>query len=341
MLVGMGVGKFVSSSTFSVSGSLWNIRLYPDGFMKDYAGNMSVLLHYLSSANEVRTKFSLNILKKKGHGKLTNYPLLDYVFSAESGGYGYSSLFDNSKLNSSSHLDHGRLTIRCVLTIIKTNPSEPTTNLVVAAQPNVQDHLKLMLTDGDGADVTFSVRGQLFNAHRCLLAARSPVFKAQLFGPMKETSTHRIMIDDMEPQIFGALLHFIYTDCMTDDYKEGQTRNLQHLLVAADRYGVDRLRLMCEGRLCDSIDVKTVATTLVLAEQHNCQVLRKACVDFVASRNALDAVMKTEGFKHLKASCPQLITAILARSSYTWCQVSKWSTNQTTTCLHELNFTHL
>ena len=51
---------------------------------------------------------------------------------------------------------------------------------------------------------------------------------------------------------------------------------MQHLLVAADRYGLDRLRLMCEGKLCRGIDARTVATTLALAEQHRCAHLKDA-----------------------------------------------------------------
>jgi speckle-type POZ protein len=31
LLEGMGVGKFVSSTTFSVAGYDWNLRFYPDG----------------------------------------------------------------------------------------------------------------------------------------------------------------------------------------------------------------------------------------------------------------------------------------------------------------------
>ena len=36
----------------------------------------------------------------------------------------------------------------------------------------------------------------------------------------------------------------------------------QHLLVAADRYDLTRLRAICESRLCDMVDVETAATTL-------------------------------------------------------------------------------
>ena len=110
--------------------------------------------------------------------------------------------------------------------------------------------------------------------HRCVLAFRSPVFRAEFLGPMKEKAENVIRIDDMEPAILEALLHFIYTDRLPDSCSDGRNPAIMHLLVAADRYGVERLRLLCESKLSETIDVETVAMTLALAEQHNCSHLR-------------------------------------------------------------------
>ena len=163
----------------------------------------------------------------------------------------------------------------------------------------MQQHFERMLKTGKGTDVTFDVNGQLFHAHRCVLAARSPVFEAELFGPMKEKATAEpIEVADMEPSVFKELLHFIYTDPILSDSKNGdddddKTASMQHLLVAADRYGLDRLRLMCEASLCHGIDAQTVATTLALADQHHFARLKVACLRFIASRDVLAVVMKT------------------------------------------------
>ena len=91
---------------------------------------------------------------------------------------------------------------------------------------------------------------------------------------MKEKAENLISIDDMEPAIFKALLHFIFTDRLPDSCCDGRNPAITHLLVAADRYGVERLRLLCESKLSETIDVETVAMTLALAEQHNCSHLR-------------------------------------------------------------------
>ena len=64
--------------------------------------------------------------------------------------------------------------------------------------------------------------------------------------------------------------------------KWASTLMSQHLLAASDRYGLDRLRLLCEVNLCEDVAINTVATTLALAEQHHCFQLKSVCLKFVA-----------------------------------------------------------
>ncbi|KQJ84707.1 BTB/POZ and MATH domain-containing protein 2 [Brachypodium distachyon] len=315
---GVGVGKFVSSSTFSVGGYDWAIRFYPNGWKEGFcAGNVSAYIYCVDLAEgaSVTTKFTLNMLEKEGKAKVTNYGRTgEHTFSLPINMCGYGNFAEKSKLESLSRTaNNGNFIIRCVLTVIKEPRTERSDLIVLVPQTNLAGHLGRMWKDEQGADVTFSVGGQLFSAHRFLLAARSPVFKAELFGPMKEKSAQLIKIDDIEPPIFEALLHFVYTDSMPDDEhcKEGRTEKLQHLLVAADRYGLDRLKVLCESELSKSIDAKTVATTLVLAEQHHCKVLKEACLEFMVPPNVLRAVMATDGFRHLLASCPLVTMEIL------------------------------
>ena len=49
--------------------------------------------------------------------------------------------------------------------------------------------------------------------------------------------------------------------------KDEEDAVLRNLLVAADRYCIQRLKLICEDKLCRVIDVGTVQTTLELAER--------------------------------------------------------------------------
>jgi speckle-type POZ protein len=80
------------------------------------------------------------------------------------------------------------------------------------------------------------------------------------------------------------------------------------------RYGLERLKLICEDMLCDTIDTRTAATTLALTEQHGCRVLREGCIYFLWwIPGNLEEAMASDGFQHLKASCPSLVKAIVRR----------------------------
>lgn len=58
---------------------------------------------------------------------------------------------------------------------------------------------------------------------------------------------------------------------------------VQDLLAAADRFCIDRLKLLCESILCDAITVKTVETILSLADRHGCAQLKSACLEFAST----------------------------------------------------------
>uniref|UniRef100_I1QUP1 BTB domain-containing protein n=2 Tax=Oryza glaberrima TaxID=4538 RepID=I1QUP1_ORYGL len=173
-----------------------------------------------------------------------------------------------------------------------------------------------LLQSEEGADVTFEVGGESFAAHRCVLAARSSVFRAELFGAMKESTAGggKARVDGVEARAYRALLHFIFTDAVPElDGKDQETSSMaQHLLVAADRYNLERLKLICEDKLCKRIDVSS-AVTLALAEQHRCPSLKKACMDFLYSPGNLKAVEATDGFEHLATSCPVILRELIAK----------------------------
>ena len=139
---------------------------------------------------------------------------------------------------------------------------------------DIHKDLRKLLCSRAGADIMFTVSGESFAAHKSILAARSPVFKAEFFGEMEEKASRCVEIKDMEAQVFKAMLGFIYTDMVPDEFAgdrpgevvEGTVMADQHLLVAAERYGLDRLKAMSEQRLSLGIGVGTVASTLALAK---------------------------------------------------------------------------
>ncbi|EMS47704.1 BTB/POZ and MATH domain-containing protein 2 [Triticum urartu] len=216
--------------------------------------------------------------------------------SFEEASWGREKFISKRALKDSGYIRDNRLVIECVITVIhELRVSENKESYEIEVPPpNALEHFGKMLKDKSRADVTFEVRGEMFPAHRAVLSARSPVFKAQLSEPMKENKMRHITVDRMEPVVFEALLHFVYTDSLpTMDDLDRSERNavIQHLFVAADQYGLDRLKLMCERILCLNLDVNNVDVVLRLADRYDCQKLKEACVDFLVPSERIDAVV--------------------------------------------------
>lgn len=183
--------------------------------------------------------------------------------------------------------------------------------------PICPEHFRDLLLSELGADVRFRVGGETFPAHRCVLAARSPVLKAQLFGrgAMGEASPDAHVVDGVRADVFRQLLHFIYTDSLPswteEQGKEEEAAMARHLLEAADRYGLERLTLVCEKTLCGHIDATTVVATLTWADRHRCHGLRMACFGFMKSQVRTGAVRT--GLEDFIRGYPSLMIELLHR----------------------------
>ncbi|XP_066159892.1 BTB/POZ and MATH domain-containing protein 3-like [Oryza sativa Japonica Group] len=157
--------------------------------------------------------------------------------------------------------------------------------------------------------VSFVVGGETFPAHRAVLAARSPVFRAELLGPMAEAKMSRITIHDVEPVTFRAMLRFIYTDEL-EEKDSMATDLLQNLVAVADRYDLSRLKLMCAQKLWEKVSVENVATMLIYAEMHGCPELKTSCLDFFVQEENFKVAVLNEGYAQLVQHFPSVIDEI-------------------------------
>jgi speckle-type POZ protein len=70
--------------------------------------------------------------------------------------------------------------------------------------------------------------------------------------------------------------------------------------------------MVCQSVLSEKIDVQTVATTLALADQHSCDMLKDVCLEFIDS-STMDEIASTQGFLDLKRSCPSILVDVLLK----------------------------
>ncbi|XP_044335619.1 BTB/POZ and MATH domain-containing protein 2-like [Triticum aestivum] len=324
---GMGIGKFIRSTTVSVGGYEWCIRYYPDGAdtHANSQGHVSVYLELLSKGAKVRALYDLRLVNHTTGLSSSVFSVLKspMVFdslstSGTSYSWGLPYFKKKSELEKSDYLRDDRLVIECDLTVIK-EPLVADTAITAEVQmppSDLAENFGKLLEAAEEADVAFEVEGEIFPAHKIVLATRSPVFKAELYGPMRGKWSQNITVEEMQPACFKALLHFIYTDSLPsmDNFDDDEKKEMaRHLLVAADRYAMERMKMMCEDILCKTLDVQTVATTLALADQHHCSRLKDACAEFIMSSNRLDDVLASQGYVHLKKSSPAVSVNILER----------------------------
>ncbi|KAL1832867.1 hypothetical protein ACET3Z_002518 [Daucus carota] len=323
---GIGIGKYIASETFDVGGYSWAIYFYPDGKShEDNSVYVSLFIALASEGNDVRALFELTLMDQSGnerHKIHTHFgrPLESgpYTLKYRGSMWGYKRFFRRTNLETSDYLKDDCLQVHCCVGVVKSHTEGPKIYSIPVPVSDIGQHFGQLLESGKGTDVNIQVNGEIFAAHKLVLAARSPVFRAQLFGQMKDQNTEFINIEEMEVPVFKALLHFMYWDSLPD-FEEltglksqwASTVMFQHLLASADQYGLERLRVLCEASLCDGVSIDTVSTTLALAEQHHCSQLKSVCLKFVAMPKNLRAVMQTDGFDYLKESCPSVLTELL------------------------------
>uniref|UniRef100_A0A7C8ZGR8 BTB domain-containing protein n=1 Tax=Opuntia streptacantha TaxID=393608 RepID=A0A7C8ZGR8_OPUST len=295
---GMGAGKYIASDTFTVGGYDWAIYFYPDGKNpEDSSVYVSVFIALASDGTDVRALFELTLLDQTFSGKDKVHSHFDRAL--ESGPYslkykgsmwGYKRFFKRANLEGSEYLKDDCLILKCTVGVVKSRMERPKQYTITVSPSDMGESLKQLLDNEMGCDIVFEVGDGRFKAHKLILAARSPVFRAQFFGLIGNPNKDTVVVEDVEPSIFKAMLHYIYSDCLPDvceimgsSSSCSLTIMVQHLLAAADRFGLDRLKLLCESKLCDEITVETVSTTLSLAEQHRCMQLKTVCLKFAAA----------------------------------------------------------
>ena len=158
----------------------------------------------------------------------------------------------------------------------------------------------------------FEVEGETVAAHRLILAALVLGDNAQRCTPQRLGAPgERVRVEDVRAPVFRALLHFAYADDLPEELRGAafDVPAAQHLLAAADRFQLPLLRSRCEQRLCETVGVDTVATTLALADQNNAAQLKHVCLEFVAKN--LRAVMATPGYRYMTYTCPSLQAELL------------------------------
>ena len=151
-------------------------------------------------------------------------------------------------------------------------------------------------------DCSLLVAGHEFRAHKVILAARSPVFRAMFEHQMEERLANCFEIQELDFQVFKEMMDFIYTGKAPTLHSHSMACDV---LPAADKYGLEGLKVICEDSLCRNLSVENAAHTLILADLHNIQQLKNEALYFIAFYASV--VSETSEWKSMMETHPHLV----------------------------------
>ncbi|KAJ1693900.1 hypothetical protein LUZ63_010598 [Rhynchospora breviuscula] len=281
---------YISSDIFSIGGYNWNIEYYPFGYMTDDEHYVAFIIRLVSNVKDLAVKVNFTVLAQDGKSS-SNFEFPNKIENGVAQPWHLPYYMRREKLEEPKFLNGDSFTVRCTIEVFN---DEIKIHCFEIPPSNLSQQLTSLLETGEGADVSFKVGRDTIHAHKSILAARSPVFKAQLFGPMKGMKNKTIKVKDMEASTFKAMLHFIYSQSESlpefEELKGNRAASIavaQNLLVAANRYGLVRLKFVCEIELYKFINEDNLGDTLAFAEEHNCSLLKVTCENYLRQPSAL------------------------------------------------------
>ncbi|XP_044010301.1 speckle-type POZ protein-like [Aphidius gifuensis] len=247
------------SSHYADFNDKWILRICSCGIYDDRGArffSVELQLQSFNNTSPLKTKCKISIPNRDEITVEHNF----CRFAEKITWKGYISEFDffMKKMNSIRERPIYYLKIRCTITMPRklTNTSGGISSFDAKLQLCVD--LEKLLSNEKSADVTIQVGQKSFRAIKGILGVRSPVFAAMFdHEQFKENENNEVVIEDIEGDVFGEFLHYIYTDESPNVKKMPM-----ELLAVADKYQVDRLKIICENIICKMINVDNVANIL-------------------------------------------------------------------------------
>jgi len=166
----------------------------------------------------------------------------------------------------------------------------PPQRLVPKVQPVVQDPLRMdyskLLMDTALADVTFVVDGQRFQVHRCVLAARSPYFRAMfesgkgMYEEGSRAAGQDIVIKDVSAGAFRTLLQFLYAHTLPEEEDCGEGLAAGEMARVSDRFQASKLYAHCVEQFTEKLAVSNVVARLVQAHDSGLAGLEEPAMEY-------------------------------------------------------------
>jgi len=327
-------GQCLTSHVFKVTvdgkETHWKLECFPNGKQKngeDTVGAVSVFLYPMNS-NSINRNFSFAIGFVNEDGNRVMKGKGEHCFRDHQNGWGWLKLVthqtllgqgrDGSRPDGEKLLPNDCLNILCVMkfkgedyttsgTSKPTNIPTDSTDIEIEFESERRKKLVNLLETGDLTDIEVKCGNETFKCHSVILAARSNVFRAMLMNDMREKATKVIKLEDVEPDVFRAILNHMYggeISNFTDQEKASK------ILKAADEYELLELKQKCEKNLCSHLTIHNCLDHLITADLHNATNLKDLAVKYVVE-NAQE-VTHLPSWKEKLTAYPDIFTQVFS-----------------------------
>jgi len=280
------MGETLKSSSFSAGANdklKWCLRINPKGLDEESKDYLSLYLLLLAcNKSEVRAKFKFSILNAKREETKAMESQRAYRF-VQGKDWGFKKFIRRDFLMDESNglLPDDKLTMFCEVSVVADSVNVSGLSIMSTLKVpdcNLPQDFGHLLESATFSDMTLKVEDKVYPVHKAILAARSPVFAAMFNHDLEETKLGVVSITDLDTEVLREMLKFIYTgkvaqlDTMADA-----------LLAAADKYALERLKIMCEEALASNLSIENVCDILILADLHNAKQLKNIAIDYTNS----------------------------------------------------------
>ena len=142
----------------------------------------------------------------------------------------------------------------------------------------IMNHLSALFTNQLMTDVKFIIQGQEIGAHLNIIS-HNPVMASMLNEKFVEGQLRQVIINNIEPEIFRHLLHYLYNPVPPHII---DVSKLEQLLAATEMFQLGGLKQFCEDSLIGSVEEDNVVRLLVIAHLQSATRLLETCFDFLS-----------------------------------------------------------
>ncbi|KAM8967356.1 kelch-like protein 40 [Pelodytes ibericus] len=172
-------------------------------------------------------------------------------------------------------------------------------------QTLLQDGLKDMLDHNKFVDCVLKIKGKEFLCHKLVLAACSPYFRTMFLSEEEESTKKEIELEDVDPEVMGKILHYIYTSEI-----EITESNVQDIFSVANMFQIPSIFTVCVSFLQKKLCLSNCLAIFRLGLMLDCPRLAVSARDFLCDR--FNLVTRDEEFFQLSAD--ELIAVISSDS---------------------------